>query len=65
MIDHVSSYSYSHFITGATNEQKVAANLECNRVMREYGHNVESYHSGNSRFDSEDFTNSCKVAQQT
>eukprot|EP00957_Ditylum_brightwellii_P043425 3292406-Ditylum_brightwellii.AAC.1 len=33
--------------------------------MREYGHNVESYHGDNSRFDSEDFTNSCKVAQQT
>eukprot|EP00957_Ditylum_brightwellii_P005110 388351-Ditylum_brightwellii.AAC.1 len=44
MVDHASSYSYSHFITGATNEQTVAAKLV---------------------FDSEDFTNSCKAAQQT
>eukprot|EP00957_Ditylum_brightwellii_P114459 8726895-Ditylum_brightwellii.AAC.1 len=33
--------------------------------MRQYGHNEKSYHSDNSRFGSEDFTNSCKVAQQT
>eukprot|EP00957_Ditylum_brightwellii_P002087 160548-Ditylum_brightwellii.AAC.1 len=33
--------------------------------MREYGHNVESYHGDNGRFDSGDFTNSCKAAQRT
>eukprot|EP00957_Ditylum_brightwellii_P178451 13592730-Ditylum_brightwellii.AAC.1 len=65
MVDHASSYSYSHFITGATNEHTVAARLAYERVMRKYGHNVESYQSDNSRFDLEDFTNSCKVAQQT
>eukprot|EP00957_Ditylum_brightwellii_P154690 11773579-Ditylum_brightwellii.AAC.1 len=64
MVDYTSSYSYSHFIMGATNEQTVAAKHAYERVMRECGHNVESYHSDNSRFDSEDFTNSCKVAQQ-
>eukprot|EP00957_Ditylum_brightwellii_P146713 11168044-Ditylum_brightwellii.AAC.1 len=63
MVGHTSSYSYSHFITGATNEQTVAAKHAYERVMREYGQNVESYHGGNSRFDSEDFTNSCKGAQ--
>eukprot|EP00957_Ditylum_brightwellii_P164403 12516230-Ditylum_brightwellii.AAC.1 len=65
MIDHASNYIYSHFITGATNEQTVAAKLTYKRVMREYGHNVESYHGDNSRFDSEDLINSCKAAQQT
>eukprot|EP00957_Ditylum_brightwellii_P064669 4908187-Ditylum_brightwellii.AAC.1 len=60
MVDHASSYSYSHFITGATNEKTVVAKLAYERLMREYGHNVESYRGDNSRFDSEDFTNSCK-----
>eukprot|EP00957_Ditylum_brightwellii_P157789 12009671-Ditylum_brightwellii.AAC.1 len=65
MVDHVSSYSYSYFITGATNEQTVAAKHAYEKVRMEYGHNVESYHGDNSRFHSEDFTNSCKGAQQT
>eukprot|EP00957_Ditylum_brightwellii_P085375 6494986-Ditylum_brightwellii.AAC.1 len=65
MVDHASSYSYSHFIMGATNEQRVAAKLAYERVLREYGHNVESYHGNNSRFDSEDFINPCKEAQQS
>eukprot|EP00957_Ditylum_brightwellii_P011467 866577-Ditylum_brightwellii.AAC.1 len=65
MIDHASSYSYSHLITGATNEQTMVAKLAYERVVREYGHNVGSYHGDNSRFDSKDFTNSCKAAQQT
>eukprot|EP00957_Ditylum_brightwellii_P101743 7753968-Ditylum_brightwellii.AAC.1 len=65
MVDHASSYSYLCFIMGATNEKTVAAKHAYERVMREYGYNVESYHGDNSRFDSEDFTNSCKGAQQT
>eukprot|EP00957_Ditylum_brightwellii_P149313 11371725-Ditylum_brightwellii.AAC.1 len=65
MVDHASSYSYSHFITRAAYEQTVAAKHLYERVMREYGHNVESYHGDNSRFDSKDFTKSCKGAQQT
>eukprot|EP00957_Ditylum_brightwellii_P073539 5587614-Ditylum_brightwellii.AAC.1 len=65
MVDHASSYSYSYFIMGATNEQTVAAKHAYERVMREYGHNMESYHGNNIRFDSEDFTTSCKGAQQT
>eukprot|EP00957_Ditylum_brightwellii_P122737 9359843-Ditylum_brightwellii.AAC.1 len=65
MFDHASSYSYSYFITRATNEQTVAAKLAYERVMSEYGHNVESYHGDNSRFDSKNFTNSCKEAQQS
>eukprot|EP00957_Ditylum_brightwellii_P105812 8069431-Ditylum_brightwellii.AAC.2 len=63
MVNHASNYSYSHFITGATNEQTVAVKLAYERVMREYGHNAEFYHGDSSRFDSEDFTNSCKAAQ--
>eukprot|EP00957_Ditylum_brightwellii_P087682 6676685-Ditylum_brightwellii.AAC.1 len=65
MVDHTNSYSYSHFITGATNNLTVAAKLAYETVMREYWHNVESYHGSNSRFDSEDSTNSCKAAHQT
>eukprot|EP00957_Ditylum_brightwellii_P034214 2593553-Ditylum_brightwellii.AAC.1 len=48
MVDHASSYSYSNFIMGTTNEQTVAAKHAYERAMREYGHNVESYHGDNS-----------------
>eukprot|EP00957_Ditylum_brightwellii_P130509 9956164-Ditylum_brightwellii.AAC.2 len=65
MVDRVSSYSYLHIITNATNEQKVTAKLAYERIMREYGHNAESYHGDNSRFESEVFINSCKAAQQS
>eukprot|EP00957_Ditylum_brightwellii_P169385 12892240-Ditylum_brightwellii.AAC.1 len=64
MVDYSSSYTHSHFITRATNEQTVAVNYAYERVMREYGHNMESYHGNSSRFDSEEFTTSCKGAQQ-
>eukprot|EP00957_Ditylum_brightwellii_P007745 586003-Ditylum_brightwellii.AAC.1 len=65
MVDNATNYSYSHFITGATDEQTAAAKLAYERVLREYGHTVESYHGDNSRFDSEDSINSCRAAQQS
>eukprot|EP00957_Ditylum_brightwellii_P107367 8193077-Ditylum_brightwellii.AAC.1 len=65
MDNNASNYSYSHFFTGATNEQTLAAKHAYERVTSKYGYNVEPYHGDNSRFDSEEFTNSCKVAHQT
>eukprot|EP00957_Ditylum_brightwellii_P080344 6110955-Ditylum_brightwellii.AAC.1 len=65
MVDNTSSYSYSHFITGATDEQTVAEKFAHEIVMREYGHDLESYHGDKSRFNLEDFTNSCKAKKQT
>eukprot|EP00957_Ditylum_brightwellii_P129314 9864781-Ditylum_brightwellii.AAC.1 len=65
MVDHASNFSYSHLIKGASNTKTLIAKGAYERVMHSYGHQVKAYHRDNSRFDSQDFKDSCDKAQQT
>eukprot|EP00957_Ditylum_brightwellii_P024288 1832114-Ditylum_brightwellii.AAC.1 len=65
MVDHASNFSNSHLIKGASNAEALSAKDVYEKVMHSYGHKVEAYHGDNSRFDSQDFKDSCSKAQQT
>eukprot|EP00957_Ditylum_brightwellii_P152976 11644060-Ditylum_brightwellii.AAC.1 len=65
MVDDASNFSYSHLIRGSFNAETLSAKDAYERVMHSYGHKMEAYHGDNSRFDSQDFKDSCEKAQQT
>eukprot|EP00957_Ditylum_brightwellii_P059169 4490277-Ditylum_brightwellii.AAC.1 len=65
MVDHASNFSYSHLIRGASNAETLSAKGTYERVMQSYGHKVEAYHGDKSKFDSQDFKDSCDKSQQT
>eukprot|EP00957_Ditylum_brightwellii_P170956 13012712-Ditylum_brightwellii.AAC.1 len=65
MMDHVSNFSYSHLIKGASNTNTLSTKGAYERLMHSYGHKVEAYHGDNIRFDSQDSKDSCDKAQQT
>eukprot|EP00957_Ditylum_brightwellii_P059810 4540901-Ditylum_brightwellii.AAC.1 len=65
MVDHASNFSYSHLIKRAFNTETLSEKGDYERVMHSYGHKVKAYHGDNSRFDSQDFKDSCDKAQQT
>eukprot|EP00957_Ditylum_brightwellii_P028390 2143696-Ditylum_brightwellii.AAC.1 len=65
MVDCTSNFSYSHLIRGASNAEALSAKDAYERVIHSYGHKVEVYHGNISRFDSQDFKDSCNRAQQT
>eukprot|EP00957_Ditylum_brightwellii_P174960 13321662-Ditylum_brightwellii.AAC.1 len=65
MVDHANNISYFHMIKGTSNTETVSTKDANKRVMFAYGHGVDSYYEDNSRFDSKEFQDSCKLAQQT
>eukprot|EP00957_Ditylum_brightwellii_P099849 7607574-Ditylum_brightwellii.AAC.1 len=44
MVDHTTSFIYSHLVRGATVEDTLAAKVAYERVLHEYEYKVRSYH---------------------
>eukprot|EP00957_Ditylum_brightwellii_P144159 10983950-Ditylum_brightwellii.AAC.1 len=65
MVDHASNFSYSHLSRGASNAETLSAKGAYKRVTHAYSYNTEAYHGDNSRFDLQDFKDSCGKAQET
>eukprot|EP00957_Ditylum_brightwellii_P212331 15367190-Ditylum_brightwellii.AAC.1 len=55
MVDHASTFSYSHMIKGTSTKETVIAKDAYERVMSAYDHRVEYCHGDNRRFDSKEF----------
>eukprot|EP00957_Ditylum_brightwellii_P109291 8336592-Ditylum_brightwellii.AAC.1 len=64
MVDHTTSFVYSHLIRGTTVKDTLAAKEAYDRVFHEHGHKTRSCHGDNSQFNSSEFQTLCKRAQK-